>query len=97
MSQNSNREVKYIRNSRTISGRLHDEMVMMDLDQGKYFSLNPIATRIWDLLERELTVDELCALLREEYEVESHRCIEEVTDHLGEMVRLGLVITGERI
>lgn len=82
----------YIRNSRTISGRLHDEMVMMDPDQGKYFSLNPVATRIWDFLGKEQTVDELCVHLREEYEVESHKCIEEVRDHLEEMVRLGLVI-----
>lgn len=84
--------LRYRRNSRTISGRLHDEMVMMDLDQGKYFSLNPVATRIWDLLERELTIEELCALLREEYEVESHRCSEEVAGYLEEMARLGLVL-----
>lgn len=87
---------KYSRNSRTISGRLHDEMVMMDLDQGKYFSLNPVATRIWDLLERELTVEELCALLREEYEVESRRCFDEVSELLGEMAKLGLVVAGQR-
>jgi len=68
----------YSRNSKTISGRLHDEMVMMDPEQGKYFSLNQVATRIWDMLEGELTIDELCAMLREEYEVESHRCNEEV-------------------
>jgi len=86
-------EDSYIRNSKTISGRLHDEIVMMDLEQGKYFSLNPVATRIWDLLERELTVEELCVLLKEEYEVESRQCIEDVSEHLGEMVRLGLVIT----
>ena len=86
----------YIRNSKTISGRLHDEMVMMDLDQGKYFSLNPIATRIWDLLEREMSLEELCSLLREEYEVESHQCLDEVSEHLEEMKRLGLVFAGSR-
>ena len=47
---------KYIRNSRTISGRLHDELVMMDMEKGKYFSLNPVATRIWDLLEKPLDI-----------------------------------------
>ncbi len=83
---------KYIRNSKTISGRLHDEMVMMDLDQGKYFSLNPVATRIWDLLEVSLTVEELCGRLQEEYEVDAARCLEEVSEHIQEMVRLGLVL-----
>ena len=82
---------KYTRNSRTISGRLHDELVMMDLEQGKYFSLNPVATRIWDLLEKEKTLDELCALLTEEYDVESNQCMDEVRELLEEMEKLGLV------
>jgi hypothetical protein len=86
---------KYIRNSKTISGRLHDEMVMMDLDQGKYFSLNPVATRIWDLLEKPLSIDELCLLLIDEYEVEPGQCRNEVEEHLAEMVRLRLVLLEE--
>jgi len=86
-------KAKYIRNSRTISGRLHDELVMMDLEQGKYFSLNPIATRIWDLLEREMTLAELCAMLMDEYEVEEDQCLDEVNDYLEEMAGLGLVLT----
>jgi len=91
MKKQSRIDARYIRNGKTISGRLHDEMVMMDLEQGKYFSLNPIATRIWDLLEKEQTIEELCALLTEEYEVESKRCLEEVSEYLGEMFRLRLI------
>ena len=87
--------LNYIRSSKTISGRLHDEMVMMDLEQGKYFSLNPVATRIWDLLEESLTVEELCGRLKEEYDVDAGRCLEEVSEHLREMVRLGLVQEAE--
>ena len=93
--KNNSMADRYVRNGKTISGRLHDEMVMMDLEQGKYFSLNPVATRIWDLLERELTVAELCALLKEEYEVESRQCFDEVSEHLSEMARLGLIIAAE--
>ena len=89
------RKTIYIRNSNTISGRLHDELVMMDLDQGKYFSLNPVATRTWDLLEKPLTADELCGLLMEEYEVDEAKCKMEVEDHLDDMVRLGLVLRKE--
>jgi len=82
---------KYFRNNKTISGRLHDEMVMMDINQGKYFSLNQTATAIWEKLENPLTIDELCRLLIEEYDIDSDRCNAEVTDHLNEMIKLGLV------
>ncbi len=83
---------KYTRNSQTISGRLHDEMVMMDIDKGSYYSLNPVATRIWDLLEKPMTTDELCIRLIEEYEVDFTKCKDEVEELLTEMVKLGLVI-----
>ncbi len=87
----------YIRKKETISGRLHDELVMMDIHKGKYFSLDPVATHIWDLLEKSLTVDELCVLLMEEYEVEEEQCRKDVVEHLGEMVKLGLVLETETI
>lgn len=85
--------IKYSRNSKTISGRLHDELVMMDPRQGKYFSLNPVATRIWDLLEKPCTLEELCGQLMEEFEVEAEQCRTEVEEVLSEMVRLGIVLT----
>lgn len=84
--------MKYVRNNNIISGRLQDELVMMDLDIGKYFSLNTVATRIWDLLEKSLTIDELCGLLMEEYEVAEEQCRSEVGEVLKEMVKLGVVL-----
>jgi hypothetical protein len=86
------RETKYIRNNKTISGRLHDELVMMDLDQGKYFSLNPVATHIWDMLEKPLNLDEICILLTDEFEVDYEQCRTDVEEHLVMMMRLGLVL-----
>jgi hypothetical protein len=84
-------EKRFIRNNETISGRLHDELVMMDIQKGKYFALNPVATRIWDLLEKPLAHAELCSLLVEEYEVEEGGCSSDLQEYLEEMVGLGLV------
>ncbi len=88
-------KVLYSRNSRTISGRLHDELVMMDLEQGKYFSLNPVATRIWDLLEKPMDSTEICSLLMDEYDVSSEQCVIEVEELLEEMGKMGLVLKHE--
>lgn len=82
----------YSKNSKTISGRLSDELVMMDIDKGKYFSLNPVATRIWDLLESPMTINELCGMLMGEYEVTEEQCMTDVGEVLNEMVRLGVVL-----
>jgi len=91
-SASKGRMTKYIRNSKTISGRLHDELVMMDIDQGKYFSLNPVATRIWDLLEKKLDLDGLCTELMDEYDVGHEQCMKETGELIDEMVKLGLIL-----
>lgn len=68
---------------------------MMDLEQGKYFSLNPVATRIWDLLEKEMDSSEICSLLMDEYDVSSEQCVIEVEELLEEMGKMGLVLKHE--
>jgi hypothetical protein len=88
--------IKYIRNNKTISGRLHDELVMMDIEKGKYFSLNPVATSIWELLDKPLSIEEICPLIMEEYEVDFAQCRLEVEEHLAEMGKLGLVLISDQ-
>jgi len=88
--------IRYTRIEDIISGSLHDDLVMMDIDKGKYFALNPVATRIWELLEKELSFDELCKLLLEEYEVEEEQCRREVEEYLEEMVKMKLLRTVEQ-
>ncbi len=84
-------KTKYLRHSKTISGRLDEELVMMDIEQGKYFALNPVATRIWELLENPLTVEDLCTVLMDEYDVEKEQCSKETEAYLAEMTRFGLL------
>ena len=82
---------KFIRISDTLSGRLSDELVMLDIKKGKYFTLNNVATRIWDLLENALDTSELCDILENEYEVDHDHCFKEVKEYLEEMLKLDLI------
>ena len=82
---------KYIRNNESVSGKLQDEQVILDIEKGKYFSLNPVATLIWEILEQPLSVDHLCKKLLEEYDVETEKCRVETTDYIEEMIKNGLI------
>ena len=81
----------YIINSDIISGQIDDEIVMVDIDKGSYFSLNAVATRIWELLTEPLTLETLCDRLLTEYDVNPEKCRAEVVEHLTKMQTLGLV------
>lgn len=81
----------YIRNEKTITGQLDENLVMVDIEKGNYFSLNTVATRIWELLEAPLTVDDLCKKLTDEYDVSLEQCRTEIENYLSQMQELDLV------
>jgi len=82
---------KYIRTNEIIAGSLDDELIMMDIQQGKYFALNPTAKRIWELLEDEHDIEYLCQALVQEYEIDMETCKTQVEEVLNEMVKMKLV------
>lgn len=43
-------------------------VLMMSAELGRYFNLNPVAGRIWELLAEPLTIDALVERLGEEYD-----------------------------
>lgn len=68
-----------------------DETVMMSVDAGRYFGLNAVASRIWELLERPCSATELTQRIREEFEVDAATCDAEVRRFLGELLKHGII------
>jgi len=66
-------------------------VVMMGLEQGKYYGLEGVGGRIWSLIEEPRSVRAVCDVLVAEYEVERGICLREVTSFLTEMAREKLV------
>lgn len=51
-----------------------DELVMLDPEAGRYFGLDPVGRRIWELLERPTTVSALCSALMTDFAVDAETC-----------------------
>jgi hypothetical protein len=49
---------------------LDAEAVLLNLKSGVYFGLNPVGTRAWQLLAEHRTLNRVCDVMIEEYEVE---------------------------
>lgn len=82
---------KVVRSDEPVAEPVDDELVMADIDRGKYYAFNDIATAIWQNLERPITVEELCARLCEDYEVEADQCATDVLAFLKELESRGLI------
>jgi len=82
---------QYKRRDNILAEPLQEHLVMLDIDMGKYFSLNQVATRIWELLGKPKTSEELCQNLIDEFEVDEDLCKREVEEYLNQMLKLKLI------
>jgi hypothetical protein len=48
---------------------LEDGAVVLELESGNYYTLNDVAQRIWDLLDGERSLEEIQAIVQEEFDV----------------------------
>jgi len=74
-----------------VSCDLDGETALMSVENGKYYGLDPIGSRIWSLLEQARPVADLCALLLEEFEVEPSQCRQDVLVFLHELAQDNLI------
>jgi len=65
---------RLIRSEEPLTAVVDGETVMFSPDQGAYFGLDPIGTRVWQLLEQPRSLDDLCATLGDEYDVDDDTC-----------------------
>ncbi len=82
---------KILRASDVLSSPVHEELVMFDVDAGKYYALNEMAAIIWRSLEAPVTVESLCAGLLETFDVPPELCRVEVLTFLSKLDEKGLI------
>ncbi len=81
----------FSRNPAIFASKADDEVVMLDEAAGLYFALNPVASKIWDLLAIERSLQTLISALLEIYEVSPEQCAEDVMRFLEEMQKRNLI------
>ncbi len=74
-----------------LAANVDDGLVLMDVDHGNYYGLNAIGTDIWQRLEKELVVSELCAALSKEYDADMDTISREVLALLERLAAEGLI------
>jgi hypothetical protein len=82
-----------VRRGDPLTAPVDGELVMLDPRQSRYFGLDPIGHRIWDLLERPRSVDALCSELQGEFEVPAETCHADVLAFLEQLEDAELIET----
>ena len=70
---------------------LDEEKVIMNLEKGKYFSLNRMGSIIWEIINKEISVKKIIELLMCEYDVEESSCEECIFEYLNDLEKINLI------
>lgn len=77
--------------------KIDDEIVLMSIEAGHYFTLDPVGSRIWSILsEKPASLDELVLWLMEDYEIDKETCMKDVQEFIDDMALKKLIIPVEQ-
>jgi hypothetical protein len=71
--------------------RFDDELVVLDLGAGKYFSLDVVGSTIWDQLAGGKTPEETVVIILDQFEVDEHTARADVQRLAEELLAAGLL------
>lgn len=67
------------------------EAVLLNIDSGKYFGLDEIGTRMWQLLTEHEKIGDVCRRLMGEYEVDEEKLRRDLLDFVEKLSGSGLL------
>ena len=68
-----------------VSSDLDGETVLLSIETGKYYNMDPIGSRIWELIKDPMSVSQLIDILLGEFEVDREQCEQEVLAFLNKL------------
>lgn len=74
-----------------VSSELAGEVVILDLNAGVYYGLDPVGARVWELLQQPKKVSDIAAAIVAEYEVDPAQCEHDIRTLLEELAAKGLI------
>jgi hypothetical protein len=80
------------KNDDIFTGMIDNELVAMNIQNGKYYHLNETGARIFALLEEPRSVSDICRELEGSYNVAGNECRQDVLAFLQEMAGYSLIV-----
>ncbi len=74
-----------------VSSYLEGEVVILDLEGGRYYGLDGVGSLVWDLLQQPRTLDELQEAVMTAYAVDPTACRHDLEEFLDDLCARGIV------
>jgi hypothetical protein len=80
------------RNNELLASSIGDEVVMMSIENSAYYGLDPIGSKIWEMITEPRQVSDLCEQLMEQFEVSEQECQRDVLNFLNQMLEENMLV-----
>lgn len=84
-------EDQIVRNDAVLGADVNEEVVLLDVESGRYFGMAETARAIWEALAAPITIADLCARLSEDYDAPAEQIGTETIAFLDHLEARGLV------
>ena len=78
----------------TVESAVGDETVILHLSKSIYYGLDPVGTRIWEMLKEGVATPDICRRLADDYEVELAVIETDTRRLLTDLEEHGILIDG---
>jgi hypothetical protein len=72
--------------------KLNDEMVLLNLDSQNYYSLDDVATHMWDALMKLGTIEAAAGALTKKFDVAPEVLGSDLEDLVNKLIEAGLLV-----
>ncbi len=86
----------FYRNDRVVSRKIVDELILVPVrrnvaEMESIYTLNDVGARVYELIDGERTILQICELIVEEFEVSSEEAERDVLEFLQKLVSAGSI------
>lgn len=74
-----------------VASDIDNEKVMMSIEKGQYFGLEPTGSRIWEMIETPAKVSVIIDTLMGQFDVDRETCERDLLAFLGELDEAGII------
>ncbi len=64
-----------------------DEVVLLNLDSGHYYSLNESGRRIWELLDGKNTIPDIVNIICNEFDIEQKKAADDINSLVDDLLK----------
>lgn len=94
MSSRTDREQTFHQNPKVLSTDVGEEVALLSVERGRYYSLNPLATDIWKRLANPVALAEIKVAMKQAYDGAADEIDADIDALMAQLCREGLVTEG---